>query len=271
MSRDFYPVDLNMLSTCSDESGRLSATNGERTPRSTFSARFENSAFGSGSSVLSSFEPPTDAEMLEKTRLAQLLDDNGTFPGSLDELQATIARLQAIYYYRQTGLETLANEALLNQGLQSGNFGLETGMLSSNAVAAPGIAVPQSVGVMGDPMWRADDDQLSIAARAVEAAAKEMAAVNQQPSQIQLQKEYLSRTMNNQNPESVGRGYRRKSRRQHSCPVALCAPQWADASWNPRSSIKTNNQSARHGTGVFLPQLSNTNKAEKCFPDDRHN
>ena len=83
MSRDLFPVDLNMLSTCSDESGRLSATNGERTPRSTFSARFENSAFGSGSSVLSSFEPPTDAELVEKTRLAQLLDDNRAFPGSL--------------------------------------------------------------------------------------------------------------------------------------------------------------------------------------------
>lgn len=270
MKRDLFPVDLNMLSTCSDESGRLSATNGERTPRSTFSAGFENSAFGSGSSVLSSFEPPSDAELLEKTRLAQLLDDNRAFPGSLDELQATIARLQAIYLYRQG----LVSDALLSQGMQSGSVVLDNGALSSSAVFnPPGIATPPSMGPMGNPLWKADDNELSIAARAVEAAAKEMATINQQSSQVQLHNEYLLRNMNNsQHPESVGRGYRRKSRRQHSCPVALCAPQWADATWNPRSSIRTNSQSTSHGTGVFLPpQLSNKNKAEKCCPDESDN
>jgi len=55
----------------------------ERTHPSSFSTAFEGSAFGSGSSVLSSFEPPSDSELFEKTTLAQLLDDTYNFPGTL--------------------------------------------------------------------------------------------------------------------------------------------------------------------------------------------
>lgn len=98
----------------SDDSGLSSLPGGAagvETPTSTLSTTglgdgaSSGSAFGSGSSVLSSFEPPNDGDFIglahQTAALTHLLEDPSAAETSLEELEAVISKLQAIYLYRQ--------------------------------------------------------------------------------------------------------------------------------------------------------------------------
>ena len=128
---------------------------------------------------------------------------------------------------------------------------MEIGTISGSLCGIPNVATPRAIPGSTDPIWRLDQDRFPAAARAVEVTALDMSAMDTMPFQTTLQHEAPTRTA----PTVAPRGdkeFKRKSRRQNSCPVA-CAPQWADASWNPRMTIRTHAQTPSHGTGVFLP------------------
>lgn len=97
MSFDLTP-DLSSSLTISDD-----GINAVETPTSTLSTAFDTSAFGSGSSVLSSFEPPTDGDLLalgQGAALTHLLED----PSGTD---ASLVRMSGGY---RVGVGTFSNE-----------------------------------------------------------------------------------------------------------------------------------------------------------------
>ena len=86
MSRDSFCFDGQMAPGFAEQGFRHFAPPrpDDRSPvPSHLSAGFDSSAFGSGSSVLSAFEPPNDAELMEKTSLSQTFDDSVLFSSSL--------------------------------------------------------------------------------------------------------------------------------------------------------------------------------------------
>lgn len=227
------------------------------TRRSHCSTGFDNSVFGSGSSVLSNFEPPSETDPLTRQLMGNIYD---AIPKSQQELEAVISNLQAVYLYRQ-GLKALAEERLTAQSTNKDNW-TENGLVQPQTQPLFPTMVPGSM----NSIWRMDAEPASTAVPlTAKTTAPEMidntdiGLRNQQSmyqeliAGVQSQERVTGHQIRRSLDASTCRRRRRKDHRQNSAPVNLCAPQWADATWNPRLNVRTKQQSTGHGTGVFLP------------------
>eukprot|EP00210_Caulerpa_lentillifera_P002790 g2665.t1 len=223
------------------------------TPRSRCSTGFENSAFGSGSSVLSLFEPPSDAELLPRQSTMNICE--ATLPRSQEELEAVISNLQAVYLYRQ-GLKALAAERQLSSKNIKSDVWTDSGQLVQSPTNLP--LVPSTVPGSANSIWRMDSNDTALKSHysLYQDTPLTRAKIQERGNVHHHHHNYSMDTTNTANTAVVGAGrrQRRKNHRQNSAPVNLSAPQWADASWNPRMIVKGNSsQSTGHGTGVFIP------------------
>jgi len=280
MSFDLTHVtDMSSSFTISDDmSGSFHM--GE-TPTSNLSA-FESSAFGSGSSVLSAFEPPTDDPLAigQAAALAHLLEDQSATDASLEELEAVISKLQAIYLYRQ-GLKALTEERVQGVGEPQGaNVGgaslgpdLQAAMLAS--VRAPSNRSDSfSSAVPGSPnsIWRmnaaTDIPTLQYPSGGVLPTGGDFASSLAQ-LQYQLHQDMVRRYKRSRSGGRQNRFPRRRThRRQASSPAALRPPQWADPSWHPMTAVLAKGELAGAGTGVFIPAQSPGSEAKQHEMDD---
>ncbi|GMH35883.1 hypothetical protein BSKO_03751 [Bryopsis sp. KO-2023] len=278
------------------EDGTFSTGISGETPRSSISAGLDSSAFGSGSSVLSQWEPPTEAELAnlypDKAALSQLLEESANCEGNLEELEAVISKLQAIYLYRQ-GLKALAEERLgaalggnggsstpASGACLSSSFGGEgsgdfrsllmnssqkgsPAPVSSYRADPPPTAFPGST----NSIWRMNSAPVSpqLTHTVTPQQSTQPPPAAQYPGVVstqdlaalaRLQYQLYQDTLRRYKKSRNGRGQRyqrRKPRRNNSAPVMLRAPQWADSSWHPMTAVLAKGDGAGTGTGVFIP------------------
>jgi len=263
MSFDLTHVtDMSSSFTISDDMSGSFHT-GE-TPTSNLST-FESSAFGSGSSVLSAFEPPTDDPLGfgQAAALAHLLEEQSATDASLEELEAVISKLQAIYLYRQ-GLKALTEERI--PGLCESSAACINAALAPELQAAmlAGVRAPNnrsdsfSSAVPGSPnsIWRmnaaTDIPTLQYPSGGVLPTGGDFAS-----SLAQLQYQLHQDMVRSRSGARHNRFPRRRThRRQASSPAALRPPQWADPSWHPMTAVLAKGDLAGAGTGVFIPATS---------------
>eukprot|EP00210_Caulerpa_lentillifera_P004905 g4681.t1 len=249
------------------------------------SSCFDNSVLRrNSSSVLSSLESPSDFDAFMRQSMKEGGGGNiyeGRLVNTQQELETVISKLNAIYLYRQ-GLKALTQERLANT--QSLRLPMDSWIdnghpqIQASVLPPPLPLVPSTVPGSANSIWRMDADSLtpSLAAKAVSLCplggesvdGNNMVLKNYHHQQNQQDVLYKHRTVNRRHHSidatstttstaAVNAGHirqRRKHHRQNSAPVNLSAPQWADASWNPRLNLRGSNQlSNGHGTGVFLP------------------
>jgi len=262
MSFDLTHVaDFSSSLTLSDDGTLSGGIPPGETPTSTLSTAFDSSAFGSGSSVLSTFEPPTDGDshgLGQTAALTHFLEDPSGTDTSLEELEAVISKLQAIYLYRQ-GLKALTEERMGALGDAASAVQGVSLPADLNTAMLTGARVPAnrtdalSAAVPGSPnsIWRmsaaTDTPTLQYPAGGV-LPTGDFASLTQ--LQYQLHQDMVrsrSGARNNRFPR------RRTHRRQASSPAALRPPQWADPSWHPMTAVLAKGELAGAGTGVFIP------------------
>jgi len=259
MSFDLTP-DLSSSLTISDD-----GINAVETPTSTLSTAFDTSAFGSGSSVLSSFEPPTDGDLLalgQGAALTHFLEDPSGTDASLEELEAVISKLQAIYLYRQ-GLKALTEERMGGLGDPAATVHGVSLPADLHAAMLAGARIPTNrtdaiaAAVPGSPnsIWRmnaaTDNPTLQYPTGTV-LPTGDCASLAQ--LQYQLHQDMVRRYKRSRNGGRHSRFPRRRThRRQASSPAALRPPQWADPSWHPMTAVLAKGELAGAGTGVFIP------------------
>lgn len=183
-----------------------------------------------------------------------------SIPKTQQELEAVIAKLQAIYLYRQ-GLKALAEERLTAQNTTMDCW-MDNGMVPLPTQSSIPTTIPGSM----NSIWRMDP---------VSSVNKDNAPEVALRSQYSMHNEARARGKVHERGTEMRHSFdasnehrqRKKDHRQNSAPVNLGAPQWADPSWNPRTKL----QSTGHGTGVFLPpHLSHSSvKCEKETPQDQ--
>eukprot|EP00803_Ostreobium_quekettii_P001245 evm.model.scf_1565.9 EVM.evm.TU.scf_1565.9 scf_1565:33973-36337(-) len=252
------------------------------TPTSNLSP-FESSAFGSGSSVLSAFEPPTDDPLAigQAAALAHLLEDQSAADASLEELEAVISKLQAIYLYRQ-GLKALTEERVQGvgepQGAGAGGPSLAPDLQAAvlAGVRAPGNRSDSfSSAVPGSPnsIWRMNA-ATDIPAMQYPSGGGVLPAGGDFASslaqlQYQLHQDMVRRYKRSRSGGRQNRFPRRRThRRQASSPAALRPPQWADPSWHPMTAVLAKGEQAGAGTGVFIPAQGPGGEAKQQEMDD---
>lgn len=247
-----------------------------------------SSAFGSGSSVLSQWEPPPLEGDERALALANLLDGTAACEGNLEELEAVINKLQAIYLYRQ-GLKALTEESLgaafmgpgASTGSASASFASQFSSTDMTSTSFSGSSsgragqtfrqdpAPSTVPGSANSIWRMNSgpgvgshfasSQVQQMPRAPTPGAQFPGVVSTQDLaslarlQYQLYQDTLRRYKKSRHSRGQKHCQRRKPKRQPTAPVLLRAPQWADSTWHPMTAVLAKGNSAGSGTGVFIP------------------